>query len=123
MIVHRTELDVAPKDGPAFPGYSIENTATLLAEFDRNAASGRESIAKVSDAELEVPWTLKKGGETLYRMPRYQILRSMVLNHVVHHRAQLGLYLRIMDLAVPEMYGPTADTKDTTLPSNRTRHE
>ena len=56
-----------------------------------------------------MPWTLKKGGEVVMTLPRYEMLRYMVLNHLVHHRAQLGMYLRLVDLAVPMMYGPTAD--------------
>ena len=109
MMMQRTELDIAPATGPQFPGYSIETTATLLAEFDRNATAGRAALAAASDEQFSVPWTLKKTGVVMMTMPRYQILRSMVLNHIVHHRAQLGLYLRLLDQKVPQMYGPTAD--------------
>lgn len=111
MTMERTELDLAPKDGPAFPGYSMETTATLLAEFERNAASGKAAIAGASDDDFQVPWTLKRGGVALYTQPRYMILRTMMLNHLVHHRAQLGLYLRMVGQPVPQMYGPTADEK------------
>jgi uncharacterized damage-inducible protein DinB len=109
LMMARTEVDISPKDGPQFPGYSYETTATLLAEFDRNAAAAREAIARASDDDFQVPWTLKKGGQVLATMSRYQMLRSMVLNHLVHHRAQLGVYLRLVDVPVPQMYGPTAD--------------
>ena len=109
MMMARTELDIAPASGPQFPGYSIETTATLLAEFDKNAAAGRAALAAAGDADFAVPWTLKKTGVTVMSMPRYQMLRFMVMNHIVHHRAQLGLYLRLLGLKVPPMYGPTAD--------------
>jgi len=109
MMMQRTELDIAPASGPQFPGYSFEKTATLLAEFDGNAAAARNAIANASDADYDVPWTLKKTGVVMMKSPRYQMLRSMVLNHIVHHRAQLGLYLRMLDEKVPMMYGPTAD--------------
>jgi uncharacterized damage-inducible protein DinB len=109
MTMERTELDIAPTTGPQFPGYSVEKTATLLAELDRNATAGRAAIAAASDADFQVPWTLKRAGATLMTQPRYMILRTMTLNHLVHHRAQLGLYLRLADLKVPQMYGPTAD--------------
>ncbi len=109
MMMRVTELDIAPTTGPKFPGYSIEKTATLLAEFDKNAAEARAAIAGASDKEFEVPWTLKKAGAVVMTQSRYQMLRSMVLNHIVHHRAQLGVYLRLVDVAVPQMYGPTAD--------------
>ncbi|MEJ7810749.1 MAG: DinB family protein [Gemmatimonadaceae bacterium] len=109
IMMERTELDIAPTSGPKFPGYSIERTAALLAEFDRNAAAGRAAIARTGDADFEVPWTLKRAGVDVVTLSRYQMLRSMVLNHLVHHRAQLGVYLRLADVAVPQMYGPTAD--------------
>jgi uncharacterized damage-inducible protein DinB len=109
MTMQRTEIDLAPASGPTFPGYSYEKTATLLAEFDRNAAAGRAAIAAASDADFQVPWSLKRTGVVLMTMSRYQMLRSMSLNHLVHHRAQLGVYLRLVDVPVPQMYGPTAD--------------
>jgi uncharacterized damage-inducible protein DinB len=109
LMLDRTELDIAPLDGPQFPGYSIEKTATLLEEFDRNAAGARAALAAAGDADFDVPWTLKKAGEVVMTQPRYQMLRYMVLNHLVHHRAQLGIYLRLVDVPVPMMYGPTAD--------------
>jgi len=109
MMMSMTELDIAPLDGPKFPGYSFETTATLLAELDRNAAAARAALAAGSDADFDVPWTLKKAGEVVMTQSRYQMLRSMVLNHLVHHRAQLGVYLRLVDVPVPQMYGPTAD--------------
>jgi uncharacterized damage-inducible protein DinB len=109
MMLARDELDIAPVDGPQFPGYSIETTATLLAEFDRNAAGAREALQRATDDDFGAQWTLKKAGETVMQQSRYQMMRSMVLNHLVHHRAQLGIYLRLVDLPVPQMYGPTAD--------------
>lgn len=109
IMMARNELDISPATGPAFPGYSIETTATLLAEFDRNAVAGRAAIAAAKDADFQVPWTLRRTGVLIQQDTRYQMLRGMVLNHLVHHRAQLGLYLRLLDEKVPVMYGPTAD--------------
>jgi len=111
LTMTRTELDLAPTSGPTFPGYSLEATATLLAEFDANAAAGREAIARATDADFAVPWSLKRAGATLLTQSRYHVLRSMTLNHLVHHRAQLGVYLRMLDVPVPQMYGPTADER------------
>jgi uncharacterized damage-inducible protein DinB len=108
-VTERDELDIAPKDGPSAPGYSIETTATLLAEFERNAKAGREAIARMTDARFSEPWQFKRAGETLFTTNKYQALRGSVLNHLVHHRAQLGLYLRLVGEKVPQMYGPTAD--------------
>ena len=109
MAMDRTELDMAPKSGPAFPGYSFEKTETLLAEFDRNVELGRRALAEATDDDFHVAWSLKRAGMTITTMSRYECVRSMGLNHLVHHRAQLAFYLRLSDLPVPMMYGPTAD--------------
>ncbi|HET9986693.1 MAG TPA: DinB family protein [Longimicrobiales bacterium] len=109
MIMQRTELDIAPPGGGSFPGYTFEKTATLLDEFDRAAAAARAAIAAAREEDWQVPWTFKRAGETLSVMSRYLMLRTAVLNHLVHHRAQLGVYLRLVDVPVPPMYGPTAD--------------
>jgi len=111
MVLTRTEIDFAPVDGPKFPGYSIETTATLLAEFDRNAAAGRQALAAASDDDFAVAWTTKAAGKVLETTTRYHMLRASVINHLVHHRAQLGVYLRLVDQPVPSMYGPTADER------------
>jgi uncharacterized damage-inducible protein DinB len=111
MVTDKDELDIFPKDGPKYPGYSIETTATLLAEFDKNSKVGREAIVRTTDAQFDQPWHFKRAGVTLFTQSRYHALRSSVLNHLVHHRAQLGVYLRLVDEKVPEMYGPTADSK------------
>ncbi|MFL5607438.1 MAG: DinB family protein [Gemmatimonadaceae bacterium] len=109
--LEQTELDLAPKDKPRGSGYTIEKTSTLVAMFDKNATAGRAALAKATDADFQVPWTLKAGGNPVLTQPRYMILRQMVLNHLVHHRAQLGVYLRLVDQKVPQMYGPTADDR------------
>jgi uncharacterized damage-inducible protein DinB len=109
--LEQTELDIAPKDKPRGSGYTIEKTATLLVLLDKNAKAGRAALEKASDADFQVPWTLKAAGNAVLTQPRYLILRQMVLNHLVHHRAQLGVYLRMVDQKVPQMYGPTADER------------
>ena len=111
MVLDRDEMDIAPKGGSDSGGYSIEKTATLLAEFDKNAAAGRAALLSATDAAFQKPWMLKKAGQVMLADTRYQMLRSMVLNHQVHHRAQLAMYLRLTDQEVPDMYGPTADNK------------
>lgn len=111
MMMRQTEIDIAPKDGPTQGGYTVETTETLLAEFDRNVTEGRAAIAAASDDDFAVPWTLKARGEAVQTGSRYQMLRTSMLNHLVHHRAQLGVYLRMVDERVPSMYGPTADEK------------
>ncbi|MEO8563130.1 MAG: DinB family protein [bacterium] len=85
--------------------------SALLELFDKNVAEAKPLIQNVTDEQLQVPWTLKAGGEVVMTQPRYMILRMMTINHLVHHRAQLGVYLRLTDQKVPQMYGPTADER------------
>ena len=87
---------------------AAKTRAELLAWFDANMARARASLAK-SDADYQVPWTLRKGSQVIFTMPRYTCVRSFCLNHIVHHRAQLGVYLRLNDIPVPGAYGPSAD--------------
>jgi uncharacterized damage-inducible protein DinB len=80
----------------------------LLSRFDANVAKVRPALAK-SDADYFVPWSLKRGPEVMFTMPRVACVRSFVMNHVIHHRAQLTVYLRLNNIAVPGLYGPSAD--------------
>jgi uncharacterized damage-inducible protein DinB len=109
-VLVETELDIAPKDRKG-SAYSIESTATLLELLDRNAKAGRAALVRATDEDFQVPWTLKAAGNAVLTQPRYMVMRQQVLNHLVHHRAQLGIYLRLTEQKVPSMYGPTADTK------------
>ena len=115
MMMREAELDIAPKDGPPPQPYSIEKTETLLAEFDRNAAEGRAALAAATDDDFQATWTLKVGGMAVDSGSRYHMLRVSMLNHLVHHRAQLGVYLRLVEVPVPSMYGPTADERSFSL--------
>lgn len=83
----------------------------VLALFDRSAAKFRATLAGKTDAELAAPWTFKRNGEVLFTLPRGAVIRSMVFNHLVHHRGQLSVYLRMNDVPLPSIYGPTADEK------------
>jgi uncharacterized damage-inducible protein DinB len=98
-------LDLPPDQQP----YSAKSRQELLANFDKNVAEAREQIARVTDEQLQKTWTLKLAGRTIFSMPRLIVLRSAVLNHLIHHRAQLGVYLRLNEVEIPGMYGPSAD--------------
>ena len=110
QVLTEKEFDIAPREGPTavYRFYPVEQ---LLMMFDKNVADARPLVAKVTDEELRVTWTLKAAGNAENVQPRYKMYRTMVLNHLVHHRAQLGFYLRLTDQKVPSMYGPTADDK------------
>ena len=110
FIISMSEFDIAPKEGPTTV-YEFQPVSKLLALFDKGVAEARPLIASVTDEALQEPWTLKAQGQTMNTMSRYMVLRTLMLNHLVHHRAQLGVYLRLVDSPVPQMYGPTADEK------------
>ena len=102
-IVQETALDLSKA-----PGYSFEKTETLLDVFDKNVREAREAIAGARDADLAVTWSLKMGDRVLFGMPRGAVVRQTI-NHLVHHRGQLTVYLRLLDVPIPSIYGPTAD--------------
>ena len=104
-----TELDLNPPGGPAWTPPVYESPAATLQVFDRNVTQAREAIAKASDADMGVGWSLKNAGQTLFTMPRIATLRAFVMNHLIHHRGQLTVYLRLKDVPLPSVYGPTAD--------------
>lgn len=89
--------------------YSLETTATLLADFDRNVSEARQVLGQAEDRVFFEPWSLKAGGRVLFTLPRIAVMRQNV-NHLVHHRGQLSVYLRLLDVPLPSIYGPTADT-------------
>lgn len=103
-IIGASEFDVAPVDGPAPKPLSISDPALLLAEFDKNVAAARESLVGVSDETLAEPWSLKAGGQALFTISKGECVRTWVLNHAVHHRAILSVYLRMAGVAVTPPY-------------------
>jgi uncharacterized damage-inducible protein DinB len=86
-----------------------ESREALLRDFDSRIATARAAIAAATDAEMLAVWTLRKGGYEIFSMPRVSAIRSFVMNHLIHHRGQLSVYLRIKDVPLPPIYGPTAD--------------
>lgn len=103
------EMDLNPTGGapPKRPAY--RTSAELLAFFDKNVAEARAALASATDAEHARGWSLKSGGKTYFTMPKGAVLRTFVLSHIIHHRAQLGVYYRLNNVPVPATYGPTAD--------------
>jgi uncharacterized damage-inducible protein DinB len=103
--IRDTEIDLAKS-----AGYSIEQTETLLSQFDQHVREARAALAAVTDADLDVMWSLKQGDRVLFSSPRGPVVRQHI-NHLVHHRGQLTVYLRLLDVPVPSIYGPTADER------------
>jgi len=100
------DVSVGDKETTLEPPASRE---VLLKAFDEKVSQARASLAKATDAEMMAPWALKSGGHEIFSMPRVSAIRSFVMNHLIHHRGQLSVYLRLKDVPLPPMYGPTAD--------------
>lgn len=98
--------DVRPPGGEPYRTAMMATAAQALATFDAHVAAGRTALAAVTDHALFQPWSLLDAGQPIFTMPRLAVIRSFVLNHLIHHRAFLVVYLRMNDIEVPGMYGP-----------------
>ena len=105
VTVEQDSYDVATNPQPP----ELKSRSSMLENFDKNVAAARASIAKASDEQLKKPWSLLKSGQAIFTQPRIALLRGFIMNHLIHHRAQLGVYLRLNDIPVPSIYGPSAD--------------
>jgi uncharacterized damage-inducible protein DinB len=97
-------------DLAGFGGYSFQPTEALVEAFDANVRAAREALADVTGAALDEPWSLRHGDRVLFTTPRGETVRAH-LNHLIHHRGQLTVYLRLLDVPLPSVYGPTADER------------
>ena len=105
------ETDMSPPGKPAFRVPDFEGRERLLALFDQNVAAARAALAAASDEDADASWTLKAGGHTILTLPRAVAWRTLAINHLIHHRGQLSVYLRLNDVPLPSIYGPTADER------------
>ena len=103
------ELDLAPGGEPMPLPPTPASVEDLVATFDRHAAAARAALAAASDHDFMKSWSLLNNGTVLMTLPKAAVIRSFVMNHLIHHRAQLGVYLRLNDVPVPSIYGPSAD--------------
>lgn len=109
ITIQQDSIDVAPPGGQQMQPLVATSRQQLLEAFDKNVAGARGVIAGASDADWMKPWTLLNGGKTVFTMPKGAVFRAFVMSHSIHHRAQLGVYLRLNNIAVPSIYGPSAD--------------
>ena len=109
MTMATEVFDFAPGGVNAFPPSDFKTHAELMAAYDKAMADTRVSLAAASDADFMKMWTLQNNGHVLMTMPKIAVIRSFVMNHVIHHRGQLSVYLRLLDVPVPSIYGPSAD--------------
>ena len=108
LILSSDSFDVAPGGNPVKTP-ELNSTSAVLKQFDENTAATRAAIEAASDEDLFRTWTLQSNGKGLMTLPKIAVLRGFVMNHMIHHRAQLGVYLRLNDIPVPSIYGPSAD--------------
>jgi len=109
LTLDTPNFEVNPPGGQQARPPELKTKADVLAFFDKNVPEARAAIAAASDQSMMTPWSLLNGGKTVFTMPRIGVLRAMIMNHMIHHRAQLGVYLRLNDVPVPSIYGPSAD--------------
>jgi uncharacterized damage-inducible protein DinB len=109
MTLGQDELDMNPQGGARYAPYVMSSRREALAKFDEEVKKARAMIASTTDEVMMKTWTLKSAGQTIMALPKVAVMRSFVMNHMVHHRAQLGVYLRMNDVPVPSIYGPSAD--------------
>ncbi len=105
MTLQTEVLEMSPDWKPFIPA----NRKEILDKFDECVAGYRSALQKATDSDMGVNWSFKANGKTIMAMPRAAVLRSVVMNHLIHHRAQLGVYLRLNEIELPGMYGPSAD--------------
>jgi uncharacterized damage-inducible protein DinB len=101
----RDELELGSSPQPK----NFKTRREILELFDNNVAVARKALASVKDEELFKPWSLKNRGQVVFTLPKIAVVRGFILNHNIHHRAQMGVYLRLNDVPVPSIYGPSAD--------------
>jgi len=109
MTLNTQELDLGAMDyKPNLAG----DVAELVAIHNKSVAGAEEALKNATDEQLAEPWTLRQGDHVIFTLPRAAVIRSMVMNHMIHHRGQLSVFLRLLDVPLPGIYGPTRDEMD-----------
>jgi uncharacterized damage-inducible protein DinB len=109
FTLNQDSLDIHPPGSEPYRTPPATSRKVVLENFDQNVADAKKVIAATSDADFMKPWSLLKGGQTIMTMPKIAVLRSFIINHIIHHRAILTVYLRLNDVPVPGLYGPSGD--------------
>jgi len=109
LTLEQDSFDYAPPGAPPYETPKFVSTEQLVAAFDKSVAKARTALTAADDSRMLAPWSLMAGGKTVMTMPRVAVIRTFVMNHIIHHRGQLTVYLRLNDLPVPGLYGPSAD--------------
>jgi uncharacterized damage-inducible protein DinB len=109
FIGHTMSTELLEIEPGQYQPFEPKSNRELIERFDKNVREARDVLAAATDEQFHVNWRMKWQGKEVMSMPRYNVLRQVILNHLIHHRAQLSIYLRMMNVAVPGMYGPSAD--------------
>jgi uncharacterized damage-inducible protein DinB len=109
--MQKDSLDVSPPGGQQYKPFEPKSVKEILDHFDKNIAAARKALEAATDEQFMKPWTLLSGGKTIFTLPKAGVVRSMVMNHIIHHRGQLTVYLRLNGAPVPALYGPSADER------------
>jgi len=113
LVIPTLTLDELDFAAGSFQPFAPSNTAELLEKFDKNIAEAVGALKDQPDEHLLKTWRLRNGEQVFFELPRVSVLRTMALNHVIHHRGQLSVYLRLLGVPLPSVYGPTADEAPT----------
>jgi uncharacterized damage-inducible protein DinB len=108
-ILTQPSFDLAPAGGPRYETPKLLTRKEILENFDRNIGNVRKALSQVTDEDMKKMWSLLRTGQPIFTMPRAAVLRSFVLSHIIHHRAILCVYLRLNNIPVPGMYGPSGE--------------
>jgi uncharacterized damage-inducible protein DinB len=111
LVLQEPELDLGSPANASIARAPFTTVAELLEQFDLRVREARAALASTSGAAMDETWSLKNRGTTVFSLPRSAVLRGFVLNHMIHHRGQLSVYLRLRDVPLPPLYGPTADSR------------
>lgn len=109
VTIRQDEFDMAKAGDGQLESMEFSGSAALIQRFDTNVAEARELLAGASDEHLMQKWSFRSGDHTIFTLPRVAVLRTLVLSHIIHHRGQMSVYLRLRDVPVPSIYGPSAD--------------
>jgi uncharacterized damage-inducible protein DinB len=109
FTLKQDSLDINPSGGKPHKTPEATSRAAVLETFDKNVATAKKTIAETSDSEFMQPWSLLSGGQTIMTLPKIAVVRGFIMNHIIHHRAILTVYLRLNDIPVPALYGPSGD--------------
>lgn len=108
-LFQQDSLDLAPPGGGGYKSRTLESRQEIVDLFDEGLRNTHAMLEAAEDEEMKRPWSLLNGGQTVFTLPRVGVVRTMLLNHIIHHRGQLSVYLRLHDVPLPSIYGPSAD--------------